>query len=51
MADRSIVPQRMNPELSPELAQEGRFFPEMGLSRCGGGYQSRTGGSPARGVG
>ena len=30
MVDRSIIPQRLNPELSPELAQEVDFFLKWG---------------------
>ena len=51
MVDRSIIPQHLNPELSPELGAGGRFFPEVGLSRCRGSHQPRTGGGSARSVG
>ena len=30
MVDRSIIPQQLNPELSPELAQEVAFFLKWG---------------------
>ena len=51
MVDRSIIPQQLNPELSPELMQEVDFFLKWGYLVVEDAITQETGGIPTRGVG